>query len=112
MSCLQSGEILCGPLLIRPSGRLPKGHPIDGHDHTFDHVTFVFFGSIRVRATLPDGTQVDNVYHAGDFVNIAAKVRHAIEALEEGTLYACVYPHRTPDGAISERPTGWQAAYQ
>jgi quercetin dioxygenase-like cupin family protein len=112
VSCLHTTERVSGNVIIRPSGVLKAGDRVAGHAHHFDHTTIVFSGSVRVEATLPDGRTLDRVFKAPDSFLVRADVGHAITALEDGTVYWCVYSHRTPQGEVAETYTGWDHAYQ
>jgi hypothetical protein len=77
-----------------PSHTLKKGDTVEGHAHTFHHDTWVMVGGFRVQAWLPDGTKYDQEHWAPSHVDIAAGVCHALTALEDGSVYWCVYPFR------------------
>lgn len=89
---------------------LAKGQEIPGHGHNFDHITILFLGSMRVEATLPDGTKIDNTYTAPDEVLIRAGVQHTLTSLKDGTQWWCVFAHRNPDGEV-EQESNYLAAY-
>jgi hypothetical protein len=67
---------------------------------------------ISKRAPVPEGGEV---IHFRPFVIsdplIKAGVEHEIIALSDDAEFVCVYSHRTPQGEVSEFPTGWEPAY-
>lgn len=86
-----------------------------GHKHNYDHTTFVHRGSVRVTACKeqPDGTLAvvaEKEYTAGEFVYIPANLHHTIKALEDGTVYFCIFSHRDFDGLVTQKYAGNQAA--
>ncbi len=42
-----------------------------------------------------------------NWVLILAGVLHRITALEDGTIYHCIYAHRTPQGDVVQEYDGW-----
>jgi quercetin dioxygenase-like cupin family protein len=96
---------------MRRNWMTEKGDVVDGHAHNFDHVTLVIKGSIHVKFTLPDGREGEHDFAAGEFVTIKAKVLHKITALEDDTLFYCVYAHRDPQGRVTQEYNGWLEAY-
>jgi quercetin dioxygenase-like cupin family protein len=105
-------EIRSGNIFIRRNP-LPKvGDKVDGHTHNFDHTTIVFLGSVRVRATRPDGKIREQVFEAPSHFLVYRDVEHEITALEDNTLFWCVYSHRDPQGRVVQEWDGWNEAYQ
>lgn len=104
-------EWISGNVFIRPN-ELAKGDVTQGHTHNFDHTTIVFKGAILIRAETPDGRRIEREFRAPAHALILAHVRHEITALEDGTVYWCVYSHRTPQGDVTEHYTGWTEAYR
>lgn len=43
---------------------------------------------------------------------VKAGVEHEITAREDGTIYWCVYSHRTPQGEVVQEYAGFEEAYQ
>ena len=104
-------EWVSGNIFIRPNPLPRAGDKIDGHRHNFDHTTIVFRGAVHVKATLPNGAVIERDFRAPAHCLIRADVTHEIVALEDNTEFWCVYAHRTPQGEVSERYTGWPDAY-
>lgn len=102
-------ELVSGNIFIRPNvGR--AGEVVRGHRHHFDHTTLVLDGSVRVRATLPDGTTLERDFTAPSHFLVRAEVEHEITFLQDGRFW-CVYSHRDPQGRITQEHTGWGPAY-
>lgn len=101
-----------GNIFIRPNVLEKAGDKVTGHKHNFDHTTIVFSGAIRVKAKLPSGAEIEREFTAPAHCLIKAGVEHEITALQDGTLFWCVYSHRDPQGRVVERYTGWPDAYQ
>lgn len=69
-----------------------KGDANEGHKHTYDHVTLVAYGSVRVHV---DGKTSDFV--APQMIYIKQGKSHFIEALEDNTIAFCVHALRDKD---------------
>ena len=108
-------EWVSGNIFIRPNEMMKAGDTIAGHAHNFDHTSFVVNGAVNVKATTPDGRQIDGNFGNGfpfrHFL-VLAGVEHAITALEDGTDFYCIYAHREPQGDIVQENTGWYEGYQ
>jgi hypothetical protein len=106
-----------GNVFIR-SGNIEKaGDKVRGHKHNFDHVTIIRRGRAVIRALNEDGTVKREVTKDADSIEnghvlIRADTLHEIEALEDGTVYWCIYAHRKPDGEVIEHYEGWEVAYR
>lgn len=74
-------------MVFRKEGDVEKGHT-----HSFDHVTLVASGSVRVTA---NGKETDFV--APQFIYIKKDVFHKLEALEDNTVCACIHALRDGD---------------
>lgn len=111
MSCQNKTEFVSGNIFIRPNVLPRVGDVTQGHKHNFDHTTIVFSGAVHVGAKLPDGSIVSRDFHSPSHFLVKADVEHEITAIEDNTVYWCVYSHRTAQGDVSEVATGWEAAY-
>lgn len=110
-------EFASGNLYIRPLqfANNKAGDVVDGHEHNFDHTTYVIRGAIRIEKLDKD----DNVIKVVDkkasdgfnWVLIEAGVRHRLTALEDNSAGHCIYAHRNPQGEIVEQYDGWAPAY-
>jgi len=110
-------EVVLGNIYIRQVPEpLEKGEIVEGHTHNFDHVTYVNKGSFKITRTSPDGETKSRTIHATDeynFVMILATHNHTLEALEDDSVYHCVYAHRNPiTKEVQEHYTGWDEAYR
>ena len=99
-----------GNVFIRPNTLAKAGDKTDGHTHNFDHTTIIFKGSVRITAKLPNGGKIIREAAAPAHFLIKAEVSHEIEALEDGTVYWCIYSHRTPQGDVVQQYDGWYHA--
>ena len=118
MGCNVTTEWVSGGILIRPMGIMKSGQVVASHKHNFDHTTIVFTGAVRIRAVLPDGTEIDRIFKSPranwggpSHALIRAGVEHEITALEDNTVPWCVYSHRDPQGEIVQQYNGWRDAY-
>ena len=75
---------------------LDKGENHEGHLHKFDHVTLLVSGKIQVKIEGYEPT----FYTAPTFVIIRKEFYHTITALEENTLYYCIYALRDVEGEV------------
>jgi quercetin dioxygenase-like cupin family protein len=99
-----------GNIFIRENRLAKTGDITNGHKHNFDHTTILMRGSVRITAKLDDGNLIRDA-KAPAYVLIKAGVEHEIVALEDDTVYWCVYSHRTPQGEITQDYTGWGDCY-
>tara|TARA_R110000868_G_scaffold218216_1_gene468432 strand:+ start:1231 stop:1605 length:375 start_codon:yes stop_codon:yes gene_type:complete len=74
------------------------GEAHDGHEHKFDHVTLLVSGKVRVEIAGRDAKE----FTAPTFIVIRKEHRHKITALEDGTVYYCVFALRDLDGEVME----------
>ena len=65
-----------------------------GHIHHFDHVTLLVKGSVRVEV----GSNPPKDFHAPTFIVIRRDKKHRFTALEDDTIYYCVFALRDIDG--------------
>jgi quercetin dioxygenase-like cupin family protein len=105
-------EWVSGNNFIRPNHMKKAGDVIHGHAHNFDHTSICMRGAVRVvgngrEVVLRSPTSNDGQCH----ILIKAGVEHEITALEDDTVFWCVYAHRTPQGDIVQEYTGWSDAY-
>jgi mannose-6-phosphate isomerase-like protein (cupin superfamily) len=76
-------------LWLRQMLFLHAGDVNEGHAHTYDHVTLLAHGSVRV---VVNGESTD--FTAPHMIYIQAGKLHHIEALENGTVAYCVHALR------------------
>jgi hypothetical protein len=75
-----------------------KGDSFDGHEHKFDHVTLLTSGKVQVEI---QGKEPKD-FTAPTFIVIRKEQKHKLTALEDGTVYYCVYALRNLDGDVIE----------
>lgn len=86
-----------GNIYVRQN-RLDLNQSSEGHKHHFDHVTLVARGRVRVSM---DGKEPKE-FAAPTFIVIRAESLHDITALENDTLYYCIFALRNIDGEVIE----------
>ena len=69
-----------------------------GHYHLFDHVTLIVKGSVKVEVEGYAPTR----YSAPKFVIINKDKEHLFTALEDDTMYYCVFALRDIDGEVTD----------
>lgn len=75
-----------------------EGDSFDGHEHKFDHVTLLTSGKVQVEI---QGKEPKD-FTAPTFIVIRKEQKHKMTALEDGTVYYCVYALRNLDGEVIE----------
>jgi len=69
-----------------------------GHTHKFDHVTLLIRGKVKVEV---EG-QRPKLFSAPTFIIIPKENKHRFTALEDNTVYYCVFALRDIDGEVTE----------
>lgn len=85
-----------GGLMVRIHQMRKAGDMHDGHEHHIDHVSLVISGAIRVKwrrlnergEIVAAGTKD---FKAPTFVTIRADTKHQITALEDDTVWSCLF---------------------
>ena len=95
---------IVGPLAIRRFHAPNACQAHVGHEHNYDHDTFVLQG--RIKVLYGDGTESREVGPLDGPILIKAGVRHTVKALVDDTHFICVYPHRDFDGQVVEHYVG------
>lgn len=72
-----------------------KGETLDGHKHNFDHLALLYRGSAKV--TVDD---VETTYHAPMEIIITREKTHFVTALEDNTVWMCVFAVRDEAGEV------------
>lgn len=96
-----------GNIFVRTQDPMKAGDVVEGHKHNFDHVTYVSLGSFRIER----GDEFVEVRQGELPVLIRAGVKHKLTALEDGSVYHCIYSHMNAQGEVVQRYTGWRGAY-
>lgn len=108
-------EFVSGNVYIREMKFEKAGDATEGHEHNFDHTTYIVSGALKIEQLDASGNVVKFVEkhanHGQNWVLIKAGVKHRITALEDNSLGHCIYSHRTPQGTIVQNYDGWQPAF-
>lgn len=122
VSCETWEEEPFGNLYIRKMKFANAGDYMEGHQHTFDHVTTIFKGKVLVvYKSAKDGVIGARVVSAPDhakqsvrgegYVTIKKDVHHLIIALEPNTEAWCMFAHRDHHGEVVQDFRGEDFAY-
>lgn len=105
--------IVGGNIFIRKGTIAKAGEFVEGHKHNFDHVTIIRRGRFLIEQLDDDHNVVRSVERGAidGHVLIKAGVEHKLTALEDDSVYWCIYAHRTPQGEIVEQYDGWEQSY-
>lgn len=104
-------ELALGNIFVRQSPKpLRIGEVVCGHAHNFDHVTFINRGAFRI--TRGQETVTVSALDENPYILIKAGQRHELVALEDDSMYYCVYSHRTPEGDVIQEYSGWDRAHR
>lgn len=107
------GEFNVGPVHPRRFHLAKTCHSSETHQHNYDHSTIVLRGRLLLITSDPDGTEVSRQeYGWGEWFDMKAYQHHTLKALEDGTVYDCVFSHRDFDGQVSQRFVGNSEAYE
>ena len=90
------------------------GDKVSGHAHNFDHVTFLWRGSVGLRAwhaESPDKVTTRK-FSAPARVLIHKDWMHEFTALEDGTAADCIYAVRDFDGQVTDIWNGDTTPYR
>lgn len=87
-----------GNIWVRQHNLLRTGDIIDGHKHHFDHVSLLTQGKVKVEV---EGHEPKE-FTAPTFIVIHKEHKHKITALEDNTLWYCVFALRDIDGEVVE----------
>ncbi len=96
-----------GPIGTRTFHLQKKCETSEGHQHNYDHVTLIIRGRLKVTYSyIRDGQKVEGEsreFGPGDDVIIKAEVFHTLKAMEDDTVYRCIYSHRDFNGVVVEK---------
>lgn len=96
-----------GNIWVRSHCLLKAGDFAPGHLHHFDHVSLLTQGSVKVEIEGKDPKD----FVAPTFIVIDRNLKHKITALEDNTIYFCVFALRDVDGDVSEIYSGDNVPY-
>ena len=108
-------EFVSGNLFIRtPDVPMKQGEVVKGHLHTFDHTTYVQRGLLRIERVrclreasgvmlewTVDSTVEIRSTDPINWVLIDKDTWHVLTALEDDTVYQCIYSHRLPQALVA-----------
>jgi dTDP-4-dehydrorhamnose 3,5-epimerase-like enzyme len=103
-----------GNVYFRPMILGTVGTVVAGHSHNYDHVTFLWKGSVKLRAWHKDqekngkinGDVVERTYKAPARVLIKKDMCHEFTALEDNTFADCIFALRDYSGEVTEEWNG------
>lgn len=87
-----------GNIWVRQNVLEFAGEEFDGHEHKFDHVTLLVSGKVSVQLEGSDPKE----FTAPTFIVIRKEHSHKITALQDGTIYYCVFALRDLNGEVME----------
>ena len=96
-----------GNIWIRQNFIAQAGNASEGHAHHFDHVSLLAAGSVRVEV---DGFEPKE-FTAPTFIMVKKEYIHKFTALENNTLWYCVYALRDLDGEVTDIYSGDNSPY-
>jgi len=79
-----------------------------GHKHHFDHVSLLARGKVLVEV---EGNEPKE-FTAPTFIVIKKELKHKFTALEDDTLYYCVFALRDIDGNVTDFYSGDNSPYE
>jgi quercetin dioxygenase-like cupin family protein len=107
-------EYVSGNIFIREGGPLAKDEVVEGHGHNFDHTTYVVRGAFKIERLVDGAVTQSVIKRAGQlksWVLIKAHADHKLTALEDNSVYHCIFAHRDPQGEVVQDYDGWESAY-
>ena len=118
-------EYASGNIFIRTQGPMAKDIQSISHQHNFDHTTYVAKGGFSIEQVEPVAFDADKQptefrtvrkveKSAADLKNwvlVKANTWHRLTALEDDSVYHCLYSHHTPQGDIVQEYDGWMESY-
>lgn len=87
-----------GNIWVRQNVLEKAGDKHKGHKHHFDHVSLLVNGKVSVTV---DGHQPKE-FTAPTFIVIKKEHRHSFEALEDNTVWYCVFALRDINGDVTD----------
>lgn len=87
-----------GNIWVRQNTLSKIGHFVDGHTHHFDHVTLLISGKVLVEV---EGHPAKE-FTAPTFIIIRKEHKHKFTALENNSVWYCVFALRDLDGEVME----------
>jgi hypothetical protein len=85
-----------GNVWVRSNHLEKAGDFVKGHKHKYDHVSLLAKGKVQVQI----GDLEPQVFNAPIFIVIRKEYVHKITALEDDTIWYCVFAMRRIDGEV------------
>lgn len=99
MSDVKSNELgYVGNIWVRQNILEKAGQSNQGHKHKFDHVSLLTSGKVSVDV---EGYQPKE-FTAPTFIVIKKEHNHKFTALQDGTVWYCVFAMRDIDGNVTD----------
>lgn len=96
-----------GNIWVRQNILKKVGHCFNGHKHHFDHVSLLATGKVLVEVEGFDPSE----FTAPTFIIIKKEHIHKFTALEDNTLWYCVFALRDIDGNVTDIFSGDNSPY-
>lgn len=96
-----------GNIWVRQNLLKYAGDTVGGHLHHFDHVSLLATGKVIVEV---DGFEPKE-FSAPTFIVIKKEHKHRFTALEDNTLWYCVFALRDVDGNVTDIYSGNNSPY-
>jgi len=96
-----------GNIWVRQNVLAKAGDVTQGHKHRFDHVSLLCKGKVRV--TVADYPPKE--FTAPTFIIIKKEYEHHFEALEDDSVWYCVFALRDIDGNVADIYSGNNSPY-
>lgn len=96
-----------GNIWVRQNMLAKAGDKTLGHKHHFDHVSLLCSGKVRV--TVADFPPKE--FTAPTFIVVRKEYEHHFEALEDQTVWYCVFALRDIDGNVTDIYSGDNSPY-
>lgn len=92
-----------GNVWIRQNLLEKTGDTAGGHLHYHDHVSLLTQGSVEVQVE----NEPSKTFTAPTFIVIKKQHRHVITALQDNTVFYCIYAMRDIDGNVIDIYQDW-----
>ncbi len=96
-----------GNIWVRQNVLATAGEKTPGHKHNFDHVSLLCKGKVRVTV---EGFPPKE-FTAPTFIIIKKEYEHHFEALEDQSIWYCVFALRDVDGNVTDIYSGDNSPY-
>ena len=96
-----------GNIWVRQNLLENPGDAHAGHKHHFDHISLLVSGKVKVTI---EGCEPKE-FSAPTFIIVKKESKHTFEALEENTLWYCVFALRDVDGNVTDFYSGDNSPY-